>query len=199
MIPAFALVSTVYPDPYEGRFLAFYKEMTRTDGYIGRPTVYTGWNHWPLTVYNPPQMSGDIDLQASCGNALADWEQSTGIDLFVEVSSAEGADVVIVYDTLIDERHHVATPAYNPDGTPARKEIWIYTKNTDVPLSRFAEMVFAHELGHVIGLDHSRNVGHLMVGLTMPQVHHPSVDEIRLVQVLYHMPNFFDYKYVVED
>ncbi len=199
MIPAFTLVSTVYPDPYEGRFLAFYKEMTRTDGYIGRPTVYTGWNHWPLTVYNPPQMSGDIDLQASCGNALADWEQSTGIDLFVEVSSAEGADVVIVYDTLIDERHHVATPAYNPDGTPARKEIWIYTKNTDVPLSRFAEMVFAHELGHVIGLDHSRNVGHLMVGLTMPQVRHPSVDEIRLVQVLYHMPNFFDYKYVVED
>jgi hypothetical protein len=60
-------------------------------------------------------------------------------------------------------------------------------------------MVFAHELGHVIGLDHSRNTGHLMVGLTTPQVHHPSLDEIRVVQVLYHMPNFFDYKYVVED
>ncbi len=199
MIPAFTLVSTVYPDPYEGRFLAFYKEMTKTDGYVGRPTTYIGWNHWPLTVYNPPRMYQEIDLQTACRNALADWEQSTGIDLFVEVSSAEGADVVIVYDTLSDNRHHVATPAYNPDGTPARKEIWIFTKNTEVPLSRFAEMVFTHELGHVIGLDHSRNVGHLMVGLTMPQVHHPSVDEIRVVQVLFHMPNFFDYKYVVED
>jgi hypothetical protein len=199
MIPAYTLVSTVYPDPYEGRFLAFYKEITRTDGYVGRPTVYVGWNHWPITVYNPPQISQGIDLQTSCRNALADWEQSTGLDLFVEVSAPEGADVLIVYDTLTVERHHVGTSAYNADGTPRRKEIYIYTKNTEVPLSRFAEMVFAHELGHIIGLDHSRNTGHLMVGLTTPQVYHPSVDEIRVVQVLYHMPNFFDYRYVIED
>ncbi|MCX5752980.1 MAG: hypothetical protein NTW97_04950, partial [Candidatus Krumholzibacteria bacterium] len=135
MIPAYTLVSTVQPDQYEGRFLAFYKEITKTDGYIGRPTVYVGWNHWPITVYNPPQMDRGMDLQVSCRNALADWEQSTGCDLFVEVFSAEGADVVVKYDTLSEERHHVATPAYNADGTPARKEIYIYTKNTEVPLS----------------------------------------------------------------
>ena len=199
MIPAFPLVSTVQPDAYEGRFFAFYKEITGTSGYIGRSTVYIGWNHWPITVYNPPQMYQGIDLQISCRNALVDWEQLTGCDLFAEVASPEGADVLVIYDTLAAERHHVATPAHNADGTPARKEIYIYTKNTEVPLSRFAEMVFTHELGHVIGLDHSRNTGHLMVGLTMPQVYHPSVDEVRVVQVLYHMPNFFDYKYVVED
>lgn len=199
MIPAYTLVSTVQPDQYEGRFLAFYKGMTDTDGYVGRPTVYIGWNHWPITVYNPPQMSDGIDLQASCRNALADWEQTTGIDLFNEVSSPDGADVVVLYDTVTVERHHVGTSAYNPDGTPARKEIYIYTKNTEVPLFRFADLVFAHELGHVMGLGHSRNTGHLMVGLTMPQVSHPSIDEIRVMQVLYHMPNFFDYKYVVEE
>jgi hypothetical protein len=199
MIPAFTLVSTVQPDQYDGRFFAFYKGITKTDGYLGRSTVYIGWNHWPITVYNPPQMYQGIDLQASCRNALADWEQSTGIDLFVEVSSPDGADVLVKYDTLVAQRHHVETPAYNADGTPARKEIFIYTKNTEVPLSRFAEMVFTHELGHVIGLDHSMNTGHLMVGLTTPQVFHPSIDEIRVVQVLYHMPNFFDYNYVVED
>lgn len=199
MIPAYTLVSTVPPDPYEGRFLAFFKEITRTDGYVGRSTVYIGWNHSPITVYNPPQTAQGIDLQAACRNALEDWEQSTGVDLFVEVFSSAGADVQVKYDTLIDERHHVETPVYNADGTPALKLICIYTLNTDVPLSRFAQMVFTHELGHVIGLDHSRNVGHLMVGLTMPQVHHPSVDEIRVVQVLFRMPNFFDYKYIVED
>ncbi len=199
MIPAYMLVSTVPPDAYEGRFLSFYKDITNTDGYLGTSTVYIGWNHWPITVYNPPQMFQGIDLQASCRNALADWEQSTGLDFFVEVFSPEGADVLVIYDTLAADRHRVETSAYNADGTPARKEIYIYTQNTEVPLSRFADMVFTHELGHVIGLGHSRNVGHLMVGLTMPQAYHPTVDEIRVVQVLYHMPNFFDYRYVVED
>jgi hypothetical protein len=199
MIPAFALVSTVQPDQYAGRFFAFYKGITKTTGDLGKPTVYIGWNHWPITVYNPPQLYQGLDLQASCRNALADWEQSTGIDLFVEVSSPEGADVLVKYDTLTEERHHVETPAYNADGTPARKEIHIFPKNTEMPLSRFADMVFTHELGHVIGLDHSMNTGHLMVGLTAPQVLHPSIDEIRVVQVLYHMPNFFDYQYVIED
>jgi hypothetical protein len=199
MIPVFDLVNIVPPDPYGGRFLAFYKEMTRTDGYLGRSTIYMGWNHWPITVYNPPMMHEGMDLQDSCRAALEDWEQSTGIDFFVEVSSADGADVTVQYDTVTVERHHVATTAYNADGTPAHKVIYIYTENTEVPLVRFAHMVFAHELGHIMGLDHSRNVGHLMVGLTTPQVHHPSIDEIHLMQVLYHMPNFFDYKYIVED
>ncbi len=199
MIPAYSLVSTIAPDAYEGRFLAFYKEITRTDGYVGRPTVYVGWNHWPLKVYTPPQMFMGLDLQLVSRNALADWEQSTGSDLFVEVSTEAEADCVIKYDTLIDERHHVETPLRNDDGTPALKKIYIYTKNTDVPLSRFAHLVFTHELGHVIGLDHSRNIGHLMVGLTMPQASHPTTDEIRVVRVLYRMPNFFDYKYIVED
>ncbi len=199
MIPAFALVNTVPPDPYEGRWLAFFKEITRTDGYVGRPTVYVGWNHWPIKVYTPSQTYMGLDLQLVSRNALEDWEQSTGVDLFVEVPTETGADVVVKYDTLIDERHHVETPLRNADGTPALKEIYIYTKNTDVPLSRFAHLVFTHELGHVIGLDHSRNVGHLMVGLTMPQAHHPTTDEINVVRVLYHMPNFFDYKHVMED
>ncbi len=199
MLPAYSLVNTVSPDPYEGRFLAFYKEMTKTDGYVGRPTVYIGWNHWPIRVYSPPQMFMGLDLQLVSRNALADWEQSTGDDLFIEVSTEAEADCVIKYDTLLDWRHHVEISLRNDDGTPALKEIYIYTKNTEVPLSRFAHLVFTHELGHVIGLDHSRSVGHLMVGLTMPQVQHPTTDEINVVRILYRMPNFFDYKYITED
>jgi hypothetical protein len=199
MIPAFTLVSAIAPDPYEGRFLAFFKEITKTDGYLGRSTVYKGWNHWPIVVCNPPMVYDGVDLQAACTEALDDWEQSTGIDLFTEVSSEAGADVVVKYDTATVDRHHVVTAGYNADGTPSKKEVWIYTKDAEVPFWRYGHLIFAHEFGHVIGLDHSRNPGHLMVGLTTPRTEHPTTDEVRVVQVLLRLPNFFDYKQILED
>jgi len=200
MIPASPLVNAVQPDlEYQGRFLLFFKGITKTTGDGGRSTVYRGWNHWPLTVYNPLKTHQNIDLQAACARGLADWEQSAGVDLFVEVSSPEGADVEIRYDTITADPHHVETSVLNADGTPAKRLIWIYTKNTEVPVSMYADLIFVHELGHIIGLDHSRNTGHLMVGLTFPQVHHPTTDEVRVVQVLYHVPTLFDYRAIIEN
>lgn len=207
MMPAAPLINTIEPDVYAGRFLMLFKEITETDGYLGRSTVYRGWKHAPISVYNPPmsywstKYHQSVDLQAACARALADWEQLTGIDLFAEVPSPEEADVTVQYDTVAVLGHNVKTIELNPDGTPAKKEIWIYTKNTDVPLDRagFADMVFAHELGHVLGLDHSRNRGHLMVGLTTPPGPHPTTDEVRVVKALYHIPNFFDYGRIIEE
>lgn len=205
MIPADTLVNAVQPDEaYQGRFLVFFKGITLTDGYLGRSTVYKGWNHWPISVYNPPMVysspgHGSTDLQAACTRGLADWEQSTGLDLFTEVDSPDGADVLIKYDTATVDRHHVETPALNPDGTPARKELWIFTKDSEVPYYDYADLIFTHELGHVIGLDHSRNTGHLMVGMTMPQVQHPTTDEIRVVQIIHNLPNIYDYKNILEE
>jgi hypothetical protein len=201
MIPAFVLESVAMPDIfYEGRFLMFFKAITETDGSFGDPTVYKGWNHWPITVYNPSMTCQDADLQAACRNGMRDWEDSTGIDLFVEVGSLEDADVSVQYDTTkTDYKHHVKTPEANADGTPARKEIWIYTKNTSMPVWKLADLIFAHELGHVIGLYHSWNPGHLMLGLTTPEVKHPTLDEARVVQVLYHMPSIFDSANIKEE
>lgn len=205
MIPAFQLESAAQPDvAYQGRFLVFFKGITKTDGYLGASTVYKGWNHWPLSVYNPPMIykspgHDSTDLQAACRRGLADWEQSTGLDLFTEVDSPVGADVEIKYDTATVDRHHVETPALNSDGTPARKELWVFMKDQEVPYWGFADLIFAHELGHVIGLDHSRNAGHLMVGMTTPQVQHPTTDEIRAVQIIHNLPNIYDYKNILEE
>jgi hypothetical protein len=199
MIGVFGLVNTVEPDQYLGRFLAFYKGILQVAGDYGQSTVYRGWNHWPLTVYNPPFVWQGIDLKAAASGAMGDWESLSGLDFFVEVESQEGADVVIRYDTINDYRHSVATPEYNGDGTPKLREVRIFTKNSEVPLSRFARLVFAHELGHVIGVYHSRNVGHLMVGLTMPQIDHPTTDEINVVKCLYRIKNIFDYSWMLEE
>ena len=199
LIPVFGLVNTEEPNIYQDRFLAFFKDITGTNGEMQRPTLFKGWNHWPLKVYNPPQVYQSVDLQAEASSALADWESSTGLDLFTEVAQPDNADVLIIYDSTISGRHHVETPAFNEDGTPARREIWIYLQGTEVPIAIYPHLVFAHELGHVFGLYHSRNIGHLLVGLTFPQVEHPTLDEIRVVQIIYHMPYIYEYKTIVED
>jgi hypothetical protein len=199
LIPVFGLVNTKSPDIYQGRFLAFFKDITATNGEMQRPTVFKGWNHWPLKVYSPHRVYQDVNLQAEANDALDDWESSTGLDLFTIVAQPENADVVIVYDSLLQERHHIETPELNEDGTPARREVRIYLRNTEVPVVGYAHLVFAHELGHILGLDHSRNIGHLMVGLTMPEVEHPTLDETRVVQIIYHMPSIYDFKSILED
>ncbi len=199
MIPVFGLVNTVGEDQYQGRFLAFFKEITRTNGELGRPTIFKGWNHWPITVYSPPQVFQGFNLQDSARVAMAEWESLTGLDLFIEAAQPQNADAFIIYDSTTLNRHHVVTAALNADGTPARREIWICLQNTEVPMVRFSHMVFAHELGHVLGLDHSRNTGHLLVGGTTPQVDHATLDEIRVLQIIYHMPNIFNYRNVAED
>lgn len=199
MIPVFGLVNTADPCPYGDRFYAFYKGMTRTTGDLGESTVFRGWNHAPITVCNPAYLWRGVDCQAAARAAMDDWENAIGVDMFAETSSEAEADVVVIYDTLTTTRHHVETVATNEDGTPKRKLIWVYPLNEEVPITRFAQLVFAHELGHVIGLDHSRSTGHLMVGLTMPQISSPSTDEIRLVKCLYRFPYVYDYSAVIEE
>jgi hypothetical protein len=199
IIPAFGLVNTVPPDIYAGRFLAFFKDITGTSGEMQGSTVFKGWNHWPVTVYNPPREYNGVDLQAEARSAMADWETSTGLDLFAEVPQGETADVIIRYDSTVADRHHVETPAFNPDGTPARREVWIFFLDLEIPMDVAPHLVFAHEFGHVLGFGHSRNTGHLMVGLTTPRVQSPTLDEIRVAQIIYHMPFIFDYFVMKEE
>jgi len=199
LLPVFGLVNVVEPNIYGDSFLNFFRDITKSSGDLGVTTVYKGWNHWPVTVYNPPKMHGDLDLQAAASAAMTDWEERTLCDLFLEVSEPENADVLIIYDDVSDDRHHVTTTERNADGTPKTRELWIYTPNTEVPLSTHSQMVYAHELGHVIGLDHSRNIGHLLIALTTPQVDHATTDETRVVQAVYHMPNIFDSKTFIND
>jgi hypothetical protein len=199
LIPVCCLRNVVQPDVYQGRFIVFFKEVSGTLGDLGKSTVYYGWNHSPITVYNPPMVYKDVDLQAEVRAAMNEWEDSTGIDLFSEVPTPDGADVLILYDSTIVERHHVTTVAVNGDGTPARREVWFYFLNHEAPIELTPHKIIAHEFGHVIGLQHSRNLGHLLVGLTTPQVDHVTTDEANVVKILYHYPNFFDFKNVLEE
>jgi hypothetical protein len=174
------------------------KDITETHGGTGHSTVFKGWNHSPITVYSPPMIHAEMDLQAIARQAMDDWEALTGLDLFIEVESPQAADCEIIY-TEANGRHHVEPVSVNEDGTPKKKRLYIYLLATEVPLSRFADIVFVHELGHILCLDHSLNVGHIMVGGTMPQIRLPSSDEVNVVRILYNSPNIYDYGTIIEE
>jgi len=198
MVPAFELVDAE-TDRYQDRFYLFLRALTNTEGDSGTPTILKNWNHYPILVYSPPMMLDALDLQAASLGALDEWEAMTGLDLFVIEENPGLADVRIVYVDDIDSKHHVETLALNPDGTPALKDVVIYLDNTKVPLSRFSHLVFAHEFGHVLCLDHSIDSGHLMLGLALPSQHHVTTDEANVVKVIYHVPCVYDFENILED
>jgi hypothetical protein len=200
VMPVLDLVNIENPKSYGGKFIQFFKEVTETSGRFNKPTIYRGWDHWPLTVYNPEKTYQDIDLQAAARGAMDEWEAMTGLDLFIEVDYQSGANVRIVYNDTLDQKHHYETVAWNPDGTPKTRSVYIFPSNTSVSVTRFAHLVYAHELGHVLGfLVHSNDPGHIMLGLTRPPEEHVTIDEARVIQILYHAPYIFDYGTVIEE
>lgn len=198
MVPALQLVD-VETGWYQDRFYLFLRGMTATEGDNGTSTALKSWNHYPLRVYSPPMVLDELDLQAAALGAMDEWEAMTGLDLFVIEDNPDLADVRIFYYDGIDSKHHVETISLNPDGTPALKEVEIYLANTKVPLSRFSHLIFAHEFGHVLCLDHSLDSGHLMLGLALPSQHHVTTDEANVAKVIYHVPPIFDFANFIEE
>ena len=198
MMPYFDLVSILHGS-YDGSFYKFFREMTYTKGLLGRPTIFRNWNHFPVTVYNPPFSWLGVDTRELARIAMTSWNDLTGQEFFIEISDPDAADVEIIYDTENNLKHHVETVSLNEDGTPAKKQIWIYPINQLSPIQIKGRMIFAHELGHVLQLGHSYDLGHLMVGGTAPMRADASQDEINLVRALFGMPTIFDATWYLDE
>jgi hypothetical protein len=198
MMPFSELVNELN-DYFDGSFYKFFRHMTRTKGILGAPTVFRNWNHFPISVYNPPFSWKGVDIQDLARTAMNAWSGLTGQELFIEVSDPGSADVEIIYDTERWMNHNVEIVSYNDDGTPAKKVIWLFAINTTAPLDIRGRRIFAHELGHVLQLDHSGDLGHLMVGNTAPLIDDPSQDEINLIKALFGLPTIFDAEWYLDE
>ncbi len=202
IMPVIEFVSAVNPEEYYSDFLDFFRQLSLTTGRPTEPTIKRNWNHLPITVYNPEFVvrhdTMTLDLGEFCRGAMEDWEIKTGKDhLFIETQDESEADVRVVYDTiLVNHPHYVKVTEVNPDGTPGRKEIRIYTKYSGVWVFRYADMIYAHEFGHILGMGHSYDNGHIMLGLTRPKVRHVSVDEANVAKIMFNVPYIFDFDHI---
>ncbi|MBN1164044.1 MAG: hypothetical protein JXB45_05675 [Candidatus Krumholzibacteriota bacterium] len=200
LVPVLGMADLVIKTSYDnGNFLNFFKNMAGITGKFGMPTIFRGWNHWPLKVFNPQREWEGMDIDSLAQVGMDCWEAATGLVLFEGVATPEEADVQIVYYETEQDNHYFITTEVNPDGTPKKREIRIFLTNHLSPITIIGKMIFAHELGHVMGLGHSLDTGHLMLGFTSPWVDEPSSDEANLIKVIYHQPAIFDGANILDD
>ncbi|MBD3179069.1 MAG: matrixin family metalloprotease [Candidatus Latescibacteria bacterium] len=197
LVPSFELVS-MEDDRYDD-FLDFFQNMVVESPFYG--TVFKGWDHWPVKVYNPmPTEADTIDFQQECLDGMNEWEDYSGLNFFEIVDSSEEADVEVYYDYSLEYgNHHVEIMELNPDGTPARKRVYIYYRKLASARKSIRHVVFVHEFGHILGLHHSLDSGHIMIGMIRPSVDHASEDEINVVKAIYHLPKIFDYRSITRE
>lgn len=140
---------------------------------------------YPIPVHLAPHTQNGIAYDELARNALAIWEEDTGLDLFTEVASPQEGAIDIVYT---DEGYssHRYTDWEAGTGVPLHSEIrWVANGQPGSEAS--LQRVILHELGHALGPQrHSLEIQHVLA--TTNVVDRPSTDEIKLLRTLYHLP-----------
>jgi hypothetical protein len=180
MIPDVSLESTQYAS-----FLEFINSMTNLGGPFGR--LLKTWTD-PVDVYVFPFVNNGLDYEQVIKAALLEWENLTGLDLFNIVSAVPTTGFYITYSGSID-RDRYRSLEVDEQQLPIRGEITMRTSYDSSPSSeQLLDKIGGHEIGHALGIGHSSDDLHLMVGGQVAEVDQPSLDEVRLAKVMYRMP-----------
>ena len=183
LLPNMTLQTHEYAD-----FLMWFRQMTD----IAANPFGSQTRRWelPITLYVRAFNKSGLDYQSAIDDVAQEFNAILGENVFNVVTTGLTMGVETTYlDNLTNDNYGVRE--WTDDWFPRRGTIEFRTVYSE-PTTDVLEMVARHEMGHVLGLNHSTDFGHLMVGGVSPLVDYFSPDEIALIQCQYHLPRGWD-------
>ena len=183
LLPVVTLETQKYAD-----FLTWFRVMTE----IPVNPYGSQTRRWelPITLYVRAYNKSGLDYQATIQGVAQEFNALLGEPVFTVVTSGMTMGVETTYlDNIVHDNYGV--DEWTADWYPHRGMIEFRTVYTE-PTTEVLQMVARHEMGHVMGLNHSQDILHLMVGGVSPLVDFFSPDEIAVMQCHYHLPRGWD-------
>jgi hypothetical protein len=183
LLPNAGLETVRYTD-----FLQFFRAMTDVAG----NQFATRTRRWelPIDLHVPPFSRAGLDYRAAVHGVAGEFDAILGRPVFRLVDASPATGVAVEFRDDIGRDNYQVT-RWTADEYPEQGRVEFRT--VYAPASRDAfEVVARHELGHALGLNHSTDTLHLMVGGPAPAVSRFSPDEIAVLRCFYGIPRGWD-------
>ena len=140
-------------------------------------------------MYIPPFVKNGLDYEQIIKEQFQRWEELLEMQIFNFVTEDPEYGVRIVYDASAPREFYEVLE--REGNLPKKSQITMRTKYEDRPdgvSERVMRTIASHEVGHALGMAHSSDQGHLMIGGRFSGVPEATLDEIWLGRVMYNMP-----------
>jgi hypothetical protein len=166
-------------------FLQFFRKMTDLEG-LPYPADQHRRN-LPIALYIRPFATGGLDYAQVIRDVADEFDAFFDQRTFsVATTPLPSERIETTYDASAVHDSHIVLE-WTTDWYPLVSLVEFREEYTTSVEDAF-KLVIRHELGHALGLNHSTDTRHLMLGGPAPAVSHFDTDEIAVMRTYYAIP-----------